>query len=172
MNKVINTVVALFGLSTLGFAGETAKAPVVTPQVTESLDFKVKVFAAGVIADLSDVSDFDSYAIGGGIALEVPILVDNLSVELGGSIFEDEVYAVQSNVLYSLPLGDSFSVYGIGGGAYDFESEQWTVGAGAGVNYAFNEQFSVFADGIYNFLVENDAEDGAVTIRLGVGFKF
>lgn len=162
MKKLINTIVALLGISTLSLAG--TPAPVVAP-VAEPIGLTVKAFAASVI------EDFDTYAIGGGLTLEVP-LNSNLSLEVGGSVFEDEVYATNTNLLYYIPVADAFSVYAIGGGGYDFQTDQWVVGAGAGVKYALSPVFNVFADGIYNWTVEDSNEDGVVTARIGIGFSF
>ena len=163
MNKLINTIVALFGLSTLAFAGETR--PVTVLPVVESLGLTAKVFAASVIEDT------DNIVYGGGVSLEVPVFT-NLNLEVGGSIFEDEVYAINANAIYYFPVTDTVSLYTIGGGSYDIDNEAWFVGGGAGVKYSLSSTLSVFADGIYNWNTEDDYEDGVVTVRLGVGFKF
>lgn len=165
-NKIIAIVASIVALVSPVLAGTptVAKSPVVT-QVAEPIGITAKAFGASVIEDT------DTYALGGGVSLEVPVLVD-LSLEVVGSVFEDELYTVGANVLYYVPVTEVFSVYAIGGGAYEFETDQWTVGAGAGVKYALSSQLSLFADGVYNWTVENDAEDGVVVARVGVGFSF
>ena len=163
MKKLIALVVALTSIS-FSQAGESKKVVAVTP-VVESLGLTAKAFAASVIEDT------DTYAFGGGVTLEVPVF-QNLKLEAGGSIFEDELYTVNANVLYYIPVTDTFSVYAIGGGSYEFETDQWTVGAGAGVKYALSSQLSLFADGVYNWTVEDTSEDGVVVARVGLGFTF
>lgn len=165
-NTLIAIVVGLVTMVSSVYAGTTTvdKTPVVT-QVAEPLGITAKAFGASVIEDT------DTYALGGGVSLEVPVFLD-LNLEVVGSVFEDELYTVGANVLYYVPVTEVFSVYAIGGGAYEFETDQWTVGAGAGVKYALSAQLSLFADGVYNWTVENDTEDGVVVARVGVGFTF
>lgn len=162
MKNVLIGILSLFVASAPLVAG-TDPVPVSTSNVETFAS--AKVFAASI------VEDSDNYAFGGGLSLEVPV-VHNLSLEVVGSLFEDDLFTVGSNVIYYVPLSDSFSVYGLGGGAYEFETDQWTVGAGAGVKYALSSQFSLFADGVYNWTVENDDENGVVVARVGVGFSF
>lgn len=162
-NKLINVIVTLVSSAVIAVAGE--KNVVVPVETPSSVGVTVKAFAASVIEDT------DTYAVGGGVSLEVPI-VYNLKLEAVGSLFEDELYTAGANLLYYIPVTEAFSVYAIGGGSYEFETDQWTAGAGAGLKYALSSQFSVFADGVYNWTVENDSEDGVVTARVGIGFSF
>lgn len=163
--KNIFTIIAatILGFSQ-AFAGETAvaKAPVV---VQEELGLTAKAFAVSVIEDSND------YVFGGGVSLEVPVFYD-LNLEINGSLLEDELYTVGANIIYYVPVSESISLYAIGGGGYEFETDQWTVGAGAGVKYTLTKELSLFADGVYNWTVENDLEDGVVSVRVGVGFSF
>ena len=166
MKNVLTIIVAgIIALTSNIQAGTTsvAKAPIVVQ--TESVGITAKAFAASVIEDT------DTYAFGGGVSLEVPVFYD-LNLEIVGSLFEDELYTVGANVIYYVPVSESFSVYAIGGGSYEFETDQWTVGAGAGVKYSLSSQISLFADGVYNWTVENSNEDGVVVARVGVGFSF
>lgn len=162
MNKVTSLIAALVCAANL-VAGEKTVAPVVVQDT--SLGLTAKAFAASVIEDT------DTYAIGGGVSLEVPVFY-NLSLEAVGSVFEDELYTVGANVLYTVPVSESFSVYALSGGSYEFETDQWTVSAGGGVKYALSKQFSLFADGAYTWTVEDSNEDGVVLVRAGVGFSF
>jgi hypothetical protein len=164
-NTIIAIVVALAAFISPSFAGTPVYTP--TPTVVESqpLNATFKLFGASVI------EDSDAYLLGGGVSLEVPVF-QNLKLEVVGSVFEDSLYTVGGNFLYYIPVTEAFSVYAIGGGGYEFETDQWTVGAGAGVKYALSQQLSLFADGIYNWTVEDNAEDGVTTVRVGVGFSF
>ena len=168
MNKVINTIAAIFALTlmaTPALSGES-KAPVVAVQpVDSSFGLTAKLFAVSVIEDT------DNIVYGGGLSLEVPIF-DSLSLEVGGSIFEDEVYAINANALYYFDVADNLSLYVVGGGSYDIESEAFFVGGGAGVKYALSKQLSLFSDGIYNWNTDEDYDSGVVTVRVGVGFSF
>lgn len=160
---IVASIITMTGFVNAGTA-PVAKNPVIT-QSSEPLGITAKAFGASVIEDT------DTYALGGGVSIEVPVFLD-LNLEVVGSVFEDELYTAGLNALYYIPVSESFSVYAIGGGAYEFETDQWTVGAGAGVKYSLSTQLSLFADGVYNWTVENDSEDGVVVARVGVGFTF
>jgi hypothetical protein len=133
--------------------------------VDNSLQFTAKAFAASVIEDT------DTYAFGGGVSLEVPLFYD-LKLEAVGSLFEDQLYTVGANVLWYVPVTDNLSLYTLAGGAYEFETDQWTVAVGGGVKYSLSNSLSLFVDGSYNWTVQNDNEDGVVLVRTGIGFSF
>lgn len=163
-NKLIAILAAFTAFVVTANAGQTVVAtqPVV---VNEPSGFVAKAFAASVIEDT------DTYAFGGGVSLEVPVFY-NLKLEAVGSVFEDELYTVGGNVLWYAPVAEDFSVYALAGGSYEFETDQWTVLAGGGVKYSLNSRLSLFADGAYNWTVEDSAENGVVVVRVGVGFEF
>ena len=163
-STLIAIIVAVASMLSPVQAG-TSQAVVPVGVETSSLDSTFKLFAASIIEDT------DSYAIGGGVSLEVPVFHD-LKLEIVGSVFEEELYTLGVNALYYVPLNDALSVYVIGGGSYEFETEQWAVGAGAGVKYSLSAQLSLFADGVYNWTVEDSQENGVTVVRVGVGFSF
>jgi hypothetical protein len=162
-NVITSIVVALAAIVSPVNAGTPAT---VAPTPVEQTSFAVtaKPFAAIVLND-SDES------VGGGLALEVPV-AGNLTAELVGAVMEDEVYSLGGNLLYYVPVSQTVSLYALVGGAYEFETDQWVVRTGGGVSYALSPTVNLFADAAYNFTVENDDDDGAVSIRAGVGFKF
>jgi hypothetical protein len=165
MKKVINIILAIVSLSIPALAGDkTVVAPPVQV-VDNSLQFTAKAFAASVIEDT------DTYAFGGGVSLEVPLFYD-LKLEAVGSLFEDQLYTVGANVLWYVPVTDNLSLYTLAGGAYEFETDQWTVAVGGGVKYSLSNSLSLFVDGSYNWTVQNDNEDGVVLVRTGIGFSF
>jgi hypothetical protein len=165
MNKVKTALLSLALAVSQAVAGTPAAptVPAVTP-APSVLDVTAKGFAAIVLNDGDE-------SVGGGLSLEAA-LTDSLSVEVFGTVLEDEVYGVGANLLYYVPVFSKTSVYGLAGGAYDFESDQWAVRAGGGVSYAVTETVNLFADAAYNFTVEDSEQDGVVSIRAGFGFKF
>lgn len=169
MTKMIKYIVAVLalsvGLSTTSVAGEKV-VPQVVPTPVETIDaLNAKAFGACVI------KDSDTYEFGGGLSLEAR-LIGGLYGEVVGTVFEDEVYSAGANLLYYVPITDSVSTYLLAGGAYDFETDQWVVGAGAGLSFKVADSVSLFTDGTYNFTVENDDSDGVVTIRAGIRLGF
>jgi hypothetical protein len=162
-NTVMSIVAALAAFISPVYAGDTK---VVAPVVENAPSgFTAKAFAASVIEDTDD------YVFGGGLSLEVPLVYD-LKLEVVGGIFEDQVYTAGANLVWYIPVSENISLYTLGGGAYEFETDQWVVSAGGGVKYSLDSRVSLFADGAYNWAVENDEEDGVVLVRVGVGFDF
>lgn len=164
MSKLKATILALQSAVALSLAGTPVTPVPVTPPSPEALGFTANAFSTIVLNDGDE-------SIGGGLSLEAEV-TDSLSVEVFATVLEDEVYGVGSNLLYYVPVFDKTSVYGLAGGAYDFESDQWAVRVGGGVQYELTATVNLFADAAYNFTVENSDEDGVVSIRAGVGFKF
>lgn len=163
-NTIKSIVLAAATFTSPLYAGES-DANLLLPQTEPSYPVSAKVFAASVI------QDSDTYAFGGGVSLETALYQD-LHGELVGSFFEDEVYHVGGNLLYYVPVSQTFSVYALAGGGYDFKTDQWTVATGGGVSLVLSTRTSVFVDGAYNFNVSDSDADGAVTVRTGVSFKF
>lgn len=162
-NTILSTVVALLGAVSTVTAG--TNVPVVTPTPVEQTSFGVTAKAfAGIVLDDSEE------AVGGGLAVEVPV-VGNLRLEVNGAVLEDEVYSVGGNLLYYVPVLEQVSVYALAGGGYDFETDQWVVKTGGGVTVQLTQTFNLFADAAYVFTVE-DSDAGVVSIRAGVGIKF
>lgn len=163
-NTLIAIIASIVSLVNPALAGTASveKVSIVNSSLT---GVTAKVFAATVI------QDSDTYTLGGGLSLEVEVL-QNLSLEVVGSLFEDEVYSAGLNAIYYIPVTEVFSVYALGGGSYGFETEQWTLSAGAGVKYSLSSQLSLFVDGVYNFAEEDGSGDEAVVARIGVGFSF
>lgn len=160
-NTTKSILAGLIALGTPAFAG-TPVAPTLEPTPVTSLT--AKAFATVVLDDSNE-------AVGGGLALESK-LVGNLYGELVATVLEDEVYGVGTNALYYIPVSATVSLYGLAGGAYDFQSDQWVVRTGGGVSVAVTQTVSLFTDAAYNFTVEDSDKDGVVSIRAGVGFKF
>jgi hypothetical protein len=161
--KLTSLVLAL--VSQLAFAGTpTTPAPVApTAPAVGSEAWVSKAFATVVLDDGDE-------SVGGGLSLEAPI-AGALRGELTVGVQED-LYSVGGNFLYYVPVCSKASVYGLAGGAYEFDSDQWTVRVGGGLSYQLTETVNLFSDATYNFLVENDDKDGVVVIRAGLGFKF
>lgn len=161
MTKTLTLIGALFAFANLNAGDKT-----VVPQVVESTPaVTVKAFATSVIESADD------YLIGGGVSLEVPAIL-GFSLEPTVSLFEDELYTAGVNILYPIAASENLTLYPLVGGAYEFETDQWTALAGAGIRYNLSDSFSVFTDGAYNWTVENDLEDGVVVVRAGIGFSF
>lgn len=162
MNKTKSILAAMAALANPVFAGTPAVTTVTpTPPVSE---LTAKAFASVVLDNSDEV-------VGGGLALESK-LVGDLYGEVFATVLEDEVYGVGANALYYLPVTETVSLYGLAGGAYEFESDQWVVRTGGGVKVTLTQTVSLFADAAYNFTFEDEDNDGAVSIRAGVGFKF
>jgi|GEM_PF-2483397 len=159
--KLLSLVMAL--ATQMAFAGSPVTPPTpATPEVG-STGWVSKAFTT-VVLDNGDET------VGGGLSLEAPVVGD-LKAELTVGV-ADDLYTVGGNLLYYVPVGEKLSVYGLAGGAYEFDTDQWTVRTGGGLSYSLTNTLNLFADATYNFLVENDAKDGVVAIRAGVGFKF
>lgn len=161
MKKLLTTIVGLIGSCVFALAGDTQvinTAPVPTTSFGTA-----KAFATSIIEDSDAI-------YGGGVSLEVPV-VWNLKLEVTGSFLEDDIASAGANLLYYIPVTQGVSLYTLAGGGYEFETEEWHVNVGGGVSYALDQQWSVFADGQYNFLTDGSG-DGVVTVRLGVGYSF
>ena len=137
--------------------------PSVAPSEAVTATSSVRGFGAVLIPDEGD------NVYGGGLSLEVPLLGQTLYGELGVSLFENDVYKTDLNLLVYVPVAQQFLVYGMGGVGYNSESEDWNVGVGGGVKYHLGG-ISLFSDAVYN--VSDDAYDGNVTVRVGLGFEF
>lgn len=162
-NMILSTVVALLGAVSFANAGTTVPTVAPTPVEQTSFGVTAKAFASVVLDDSEE-------AVGGGLAVEVPV-VGNLRAELNGSVLEDEVYSLGGNLLFYVPVAETVQVYALAGTGYDFETDQWGVKVGGGVAVQLTQTFNLFADAAYVFTVE-DTDTGVVGIRAGVGIKF
>ena len=112
--------------------------------------------------------------------------IENFRAELGGKYFlkKDElsVWNANLNLHYLIPVAESFKVYPILGGAllgmsFDGESEtMFGFNAGAGAEYALNEQLKLEFEAIYQYAkkTKNGYEwkcDWPI-ISLGVAYVF
>jgi hypothetical protein len=92
-------------------------------------------------------------------------------LELNSAIVEldgETEYKLGANAVAYLPLAEKLDAYGLVGGGYGFESEEWYVGIGGGLRYNLTSTVSAFGDAVYNFGEEVDD----VTFRLGVSVGF
>ena len=80
---------------------------------------------------------------------------------------------VTGNLLLRIPIGSSgFAPYIFGGGGRTFSPDwEWVYGGGVGVEFRFNRQFGIFADG--RFLWSNVSTDNdRGLVRAGVRVAF
>lgn len=161
MKQLFITLISIIGSCSLAFAGD--KQPVIS-SVPESSFGAAKVFATSIIEDSDAI-------YGGGVSLEVPVVL-GLNLEVTGSYFEDDTFSAGANLLYYVPIVQNLNLYTLTGGGYEFETDRWYVGVGGGVSYSFTNQWSLFADGQYNFLPEGSDNEGTTSVRLGVKYSF
>jgi hypothetical protein len=131
----------------------------------EQYNLKANAFAASLLNEDADAT------YGGGVSLET---VSLLNVSLRGSLvaFEDETFTLGGSVLYTVPIGAGFAVYGLGGVDYEVEEERWSANAGAGATFALSEQINLFVESTYSFALDSEDEDKAWGVAAGVGIKF
>lgn len=166
MKNLITTIVFAVLSVTSAFAGTSGKTPSAPEPRTFNLD--AKVFAASVVSD-SDES------FGGGFGLETPVY-KNLYGEVTGTYLDDSDFSIGVNALYYFPSQTPVAFYAVAGGSYEFDSEDYSVGVGAGVNYVVDETTTLFLDAVYNFnLSDDDSDDDqedSLLFRFGVSYKF
>jgi hypothetical protein len=131
----------------------------------EQYNLKANAFAASLLNEDADAT------YGGGVSLET---VSLLNVSVRGSLvaFEDETFTLGGSVLYTVPIGAGFAVYGLGGVDYEVEEERWSANAGAGATFALSEQINLFVESTYSFALDSEDEDKAWGVAAGVGIKF
>jgi hypothetical protein len=166
MTKLITLMLAIVAMSSQVFAGTSAVNPLLTVPQVDGLDFSAKFYGTSVVSEQDAVDT----AWGGGLAVEVPVW-ENVGIEVNAAVLdldgESEV-RLGTNAIVYLPLVDKLDAYGLVGGGYGFESEEWYVGVGGGLRYSITSTVSAFGDAVYNFGEEVDD----VTFRVGVAVSF
>lgn len=208
MKKITSSVIAAFTVSTMTFAGGDIAPvePVVeTPAVVETPgNFYVGLGYSSVERtdnwndsqylekyEANAVSLILGYSFNEYIAIEGRYMTDigNSDITENGDTFSDDIgfSDIAVYVKPMLPVTDDFTLYGLLG--YGKSTHHWPgysditangLQYGAGVSYALNENFSLFAD--YVVLAEEngpkDIDGYAVTdiegnaITFGVTYKF
>ena len=166
MKKLTTLLLVALVSASQGLAGTSSLVPTVVVPQAEAFDFSAKFYGTSVVSELDEVDT----AWGGGVAIEVPVY-ENFSLELNSAIVEldgETEYKLGANAVAYLPLAEKLDAYGLVGGGYGFESEEWYVGIGGGLRYNLTSTISAFGDAVYNFGEEVDD----VTFRLGVSVGF
>lgn len=79
----------------------------------------------------------------------------------------DFVDRAKGRVLFRAPLWDRIAPYGFVEGGFDFERDDWSAGAGGGLEFRFTRNIGVFGEAG----LEMDTEDGAGRMRGNAGLR-
>lgn len=116
----------------------------------------------------------ESTQLGGGIGINAFVTSHfGIGVEVESEDPESELFVESLNAkLIGRHAFGKLVPYGFVGGGYQFEAEDYTLFAGAGSEYKFNENVALFSDARWNIPNETTVNDGHVQARLGLRFTF
>lgn len=160
IRTILLAAVALLIINTVRADGETGKR-------FQSHEWNLDLYGTGQIANESRSKD--DVALGGGVGLTYWV-TRGLGFGLRGESTDLVHSAVDTGigrVIVRAPLWDSVAPYGYASGGFDFERDQWSAGAGGGLDFRFFSGWSFFVEAGLDVTTRGEGSGkGAVGLRL------